>query len=127
MNTQLQVILKRCDFNMDQCENFDTFIIRDICVVLEEKDQIWSDFVEHTEPKFKCPFNRTSIKVTNATVNMSYLDHLPLDGYIWVISGKLFKSIPNVRYKKQLLFCMMSESKITKSNWKDRNKVSKQN
>lgn len=105
---------------MDQCENFNTFIIRDICTILGEKNKIWSDFVKHTEPKAKCPFNITSMKVKNATIDLSYIEHLPLAGFIWVIHSKLFKAIPNVRYKKQLLFCALAESKVTKSNRVDK-------
>lgn len=118
--------MKRCDFNMDECEDFNTYVIRDICTVLDEKDRMWSNLVEHTEPRIKCPFNVKTIKVTNATVDLSYADELPLDGYVWLIYGKLFKPIPKIRHKKQLLICIMGESKITKTPREDRNKVSKQ-
>lgn len=101
---------------MDDCENFNTFIIRDICAIIDEKNKMWTDVVEHTEPRPKCPFDKKSLKMTNATWDMSYVDHLPLDGHIWIFFMKLFKSIPNVRHKKESIFCMMFESKITKSH-----------
>lgn len=100
---------------MDECVNFDTFVIHDFCSMIDRKGKIWSDFIEHTEPKLTCPSSSKFVKVTNATFDMGYIERLPLDGHIWIFYIKLFKPIPNVRHKKESLFCMMFESKITKS------------
>lgn len=103
---------------MTQCINFQTFVIRDICKIADQKNQIWSDAIEHTQPKAKCPLNKGSIKITNATIDLIYLTYLPIEGYTWTIVGKAFKSIANLKHKKQLLFCIMSEATVTKANRK---------
>lgn len=99
---------------MDECENFRTIVVRDICPVLDRKNALWTDLVEHTNPKASCPFNMTSMQVSNATLDLSYMDHLALDGFIWTFFFKVFKPIPNVRYKKEILLCLAIESKVTK-------------
>lgn len=100
---------------MTHCEHFDTLIIRDICKVLNQKNRMWSDFIGHTQPKVACPLNTTSIKVSNATVDLGYVSYLPLDGYTWITSLKLYKSVESARRKKELLFCIMNEATITKT------------
>lgn len=109
---QFQLIGKRCNIERTQCENFGTFVIRDACKVLDQKNQYWSDLIAHTRPRAKCPFQATTIKIMNATFDFSKLVHFPMDGYTWVVNYKIFKSIPNVRYKKRLLFCMISEATV---------------
>lgn len=108
-NFQFQLIPKRCDFNLTQCETFDTITIRDICKVLDMGDQIWTDFMAHTQPKAKCPFKMNSIRVINATVDLGYIANLPLDGYAWIFDFKSFQPVAKTRYKKRLLYCGMSE------------------
>lgn len=115
MNFQIQVISKRCDFNMTECEHFHTFIIRDICKIFEQKNQIWSNFIAHTQPRAKCPFKAIPVKVKNATVDFSYITHLPIGGYTYIMTIKVFKSIPNVRHRKQMLFCILNESSAIES------------
>lgn len=105
----------RCDFNMTKCEPFHTFIIRDICKIFEQKNQMWTEVVAHTKPRVKCPFKAVPVKVTNATVDFSYITHLPLGGYTWIITFKVFKSIPHIRHKKQMIFCILSESSAIES------------
>lgn len=103
---------------MTKCEDFDTFVIRDICKIADQKHQIWSDVIEHTQPKAKCPLNKGSIRVTNATIDYIYLAYLPIEGYTWTVFGKAFKPIANVKHKKQLLFCIVVEATTTKTSRK---------
>lgn len=101
---------------MNQCENFGAYPIPDLCKILDQKNKIWSDTVEHTQPKAKCPFNTTSIKVINATVNLAYIAHIPfLSDYAWVFYFKAFKPINKMRYKKRLIFCYIAEATITRA------------
>lgn len=99
---------------MNQCENFDTFVICDICKIINQKNQYWSDLIAHTEPRAKCPFKPSTMKIVNATMDFSYLAYLPMDGYSWIFTIKFFKPIANIRYKKRSLFCIMSESTVLK-------------
>lgn len=111
---QLHVLSSRCDFNGSQCENYDIFIIRDICQIFSLQDQIWTDFMVHTQPKFNCPLNMKSIKVTNATVDVGYVAYLPFDGYRWSFVFKAFKS--SARHKKQLVYCGTYEANVIKTH-----------
>lgn len=70
--------------------------------------------MEHTQPKALCPFSMTSIKITNATVDLGLVSYLPLDGYTWITSLKLYKPIA-IRHKKEMLFCILSEATITQT------------
>lgn len=113
---QLQVTSKRCDFQMTRCETYDIFTIRDLCKVIELSDQFWTDFMVHTHPKAKCPFNMKTIKVTNATVDLGYLSYLPLEGYNWTFFFKAFQSIAKTKDKYRLIYCGISEVNITKAH-----------
>lgn len=112
---QIQILSKRCDFNMNQCEHFHNFVIHDICKIFDQTNQIWSDFIAHTKPRAKCPFKAVPVKVMNATVDFSYIANLPLGGYAYILTFKVFKSIPNVRYKKEMFFCFLVESNVVNS------------
>lgn len=103
---------------MTQCEDYDTIMIRDACKMLSLSNQMWTEFAQHTIPKAKCPFNMTSIKVTNATVDLGYIAHLPLEGYYWSFLFKVFKPILRLRNKKKMLFCGSYEAIITKTHQK---------
>lgn len=86
--------------------------------MVDQKNQIWSDAVDHTEPRAKCPLKKGTIKVTNASIDYGYIAFLPIEGYTWTVFGKAFKPIANVKHKKQMLFCIMVESTVTKSSRK---------
>lgn len=103
----MQVTSERCDLNLTECEHFDVFSIRDVCRVMQMRNQIWSEFYEHTEPRIQCPFKKTTIKLINAPFDLGYVAHLPLAGYTWKFIGKAFKSVGKVRPKKRLIFCIM--------------------
>lgn len=106
---------------MTNCETFDTIIVRDMCKTLDQGSHgMWSDFIEHSQPKIKCPFRPPLIKTMNAVVDLGLVSHLPLDGYNWLIAIKLFKSIGNSHHKKTLLFCIMCEATITKTRERGR-------
>lgn len=90
--------------------------IPDLCKILDQKNKIWSDAVEHTQPRAKCPFNTTSIKVIDATLNLAYIAYVPfISGYTWVLYFKAFKPIKKMRYKKRLIFCFIAEATVTRA------------
>lgn len=105
---------------MTNCESYDTLIVHDICKVLNQKSKMWSDFIERSQPKIRCPFKPPLVNTMNSTVNLGLVSHLPLDGYTWLISLKLYKSIANNRHKKTLLFCIMSEATITRTREREK-------
>lgn len=107
---------------MTKCEKYDSLLSRDICSVMSRKNQMWSEFIEHSQPKIKCPFNVPSIKLTNAYIDLGIVSHLPLDGYIWLTTLKIYKSTANIRLKKVLLFCMTCEATITRARRQRGNK-----
>lgn len=101
---------------MSQCENFGTYPISDVCQILDQKNKIWSDSVAHTQPRAKCPFNKTSVKVTNATINLAYITFLPfISDYTWILYFKAFKPINHLRHKKRLVHCFIVEATATKA------------
>lgn len=83
-------------------------------------NQFWTDFMVHTKPIAKCPFNMKSIMVTNATIDFGYIANLPIDGYTWILLFKCFQPIKKARYQKSLLYCGTSEITITKNQMKNK-------
>lgn len=81
---------------------------------MNDKNQFWREIVTHMEPKPICPFDVSSIKIMNFTMDLGFAARLPLDGYTWITSIKLYKPIAHVRHRKHLLFCFIAEATITK-------------
>lgn len=104
---------------MNECENFLTFVMPDICKVLDQKDKIWTDFVRHTQPMAMCPFKKGKSKVVNATILPNYLRNLSfLRQRTVTLIWKFYKPIKNIRHKKRLLFCFMAEATVKSSRTK---------
>ena len=101
------MLTKRCDLNGTACEKFDAFNLPDVCKLLNLQDKLWTDFMAHTQPKLRCPINIKSMKIINATVDLGYISHLPLDGHSWSFTIKSFKT--NARHKKRLAYCVVFE------------------
>lgn len=111
----MQVIAERCDNNMTHCEVFDSFIVHDICRLMNLTDQLWTGLMSNTEPPMKCPFEKTTIKIKNAIVDLGYIAHLPLSGYTWKFTFKSFKTPAKVRRKKRFLSCIAFQVTVTKA------------
>lgn len=111
-NFQLQLISKRCDYNVTHCEVHDTLSIRDICKLMGLEAQFWSEFMKNV-PKINCPFEKSTIKIPDATVELGYIAHLPLDGYTWIFTEKVFKSVKG-RKIKRMVFCVAFQVTIRK-------------
>lgn len=112
---KVQLKSTRCDLNLTQCENYDTVTHPNICEIMNKYIKVYTDLADRMKPNPKCPLDMPSIKILNATVDLSFAARLPLDGFTWITSIKLYKSIAHVRHKKQLLFCLISQNTITKS------------
>lgn len=69
----------------------------------------------HMQPNVKCPIKLRNVKIVNATIDFSLIAHVPLDGYTWILSNKIFQHLPNVRHRKRLLMCLISSATITKN------------
>lgn len=106
------MISKRCDFNMTNCESYDIMNIRDICKIFELEDQLWSEFMNHVNPKITCPFKKGAHKITEALVDVGYIAHLPIHGFLWV-TEKVYK-VTKRRKKKRLVFCVTFELRVQK-------------
>lgn len=90
-------------------------MVHDICRLMDLKDQLWSGFMSSTKPPMKCPFKKTTFKIINATVDLGYIAHLPLSGYIWKFTFKAFKPNTKARRKKRFLFCVAFQVTVTKA------------
>lgn len=82
---------------------------------MDLEGQLWSELLKGVRPKVGCPFNKTTYTVTDAVVDFGYVAHLPLDGYTWTITDKIFKPGVKKRQKKRLLFCESFEFTIQKN------------
>lgn len=72
--------------------------------------------MSHLQPRLMCPFNYTSIQVTNAIVDLSFISHLPLDGYSWLIYLNLFENNNDDKKRKKKVFCITCKTTITKTH-----------
>lgn len=109
-------IAQGCDLKMNKCDSWQSFTIPDMCKVFEQKNQIWSDLVAHTQPRMKSPIKPSTIRVRNATSDTTFITYLPLDDRIWTVTFRTFKRIPNIRFKKRLVSCLMVEAAIFKND-----------
>lgn len=87
--------------------------MRDICRLMDLKDQLWTDFMSQTE--LKCPFKKTVVKVDHGIIDLGYIAHLPLSGYTWIFTFKVFHSDAKTRNKKKQIFCLNVRMTVTKS------------
>lgn len=115
---QIQVNAKGCDLHMNRCDNQHTLYLPDLCKIANQKSQIWNEAFTHIHPKMNCPLKPPNYRFVNATMDISFISHLPLDGFIWTITIKTFKPIPNIRHKKRMVFCLMAEGSILRVNRK---------
>lgn len=74
--------------------------------------------MSHTQPRLMCPFNYTSIQVSDAIVDLSFVSHLPLDGYSWLVHLNLFENNGDDQLKKKKVFCITCRTTITKTHRK---------
>lgn len=112
------MIAKRCDFDLTQCESFNSVTIPDVCKILDMEDQLWTDFMAHTHPRIQCRYKPTTIKVMNATIDAGYVAHFPLDGYMWTFTLKMYK---RVGHRKIVLYCQSFDVVVTKIQANRRN------
>lgn len=103
---------------MSRCENHHTLYLTDLCKIVNQKNRIWNEIVPHIHPKMDCPLKPPNYQFVNATIDISFVSYLPLDGFIWTITIKTFKAIPKVRHKKRMVFCLMAEGSVLKVNRK---------
>lgn len=110
---------------MNQCDNHYTVVLPDICKIFNMKNQLWTDLAAQTHPQLRCPLKPPTLEVINATTDLSVLSHLPIEGFIWTLTFKIFRPIPNVRHKKRLLYCLIVEGSVVKDKMK-KNKIKKE-
>lgn len=99
---------------MNRCDNHHTLYLPDLCKIVNQKNEIWNEIISHIHPKMSCPLKPPTYRFVNATIDMSFISYLPLDGFIWTITFKTFKPIPNVRHKKRMVHCWMVEGSIVR-------------
>lgn len=99
---------------MNQCDNHFTFVLPDICKVFNLKNNMWSDLAASANPRLRCPIKPPGFEIRNATIDLNYLSYLPLEGFTWTVTFKIFKPIRNVRHKKKMLFCIINEGSVVK-------------
>ena len=105
----------RCSLDLKLCEKWKTFNIKDVCKRIEDKNKFYSELFSSIEPKLECPFKAGNYTIDRALVDLVVLRFLPMDGFIWILTGKLVTSEKGSKIKK-VIACLIFEMKVTRGN-----------
>jgi hypothetical protein len=108
----------RCSLDMKTCEKYSALIIREMCKKLKDKKAFYYSALEQISPPFQCPFKAGIYTIAPLSIDLSLLSLFSyLDGYVWVVTFRLVLYDSESKTKKTI-FCINSETKITKTRIK---------
>ncbi|XP_049963319.1 uncharacterized protein LOC126484031 [Schistocerca serialis cubense] len=87
------VDLKRCEskYETHTCKQFMTKVKEDLCEHIHDSGEVWSDFIEKTEPAVNCPIKEGIYHSYNAFLDASPLENAP-EGY-WLVDIRAMKGM----------------------------------
>jgi hypothetical protein len=99
---------------MKTCEKYPAVVIREMCKKLKDKKAFYYSALEQISPPFQCPFKTGIYTMAQSSLDLSMLSVFSfMDGYIWVVTFRLVLYDSESKSKKTI-FCINSETKITK-------------
>ena len=111
----LVIETSRCSLDLTICEKVNPVNIKGLCDKF--KDLAFSNMFSSIRPKLECPIKAGNYTLNKATFDLKLVSIFPLAGNVWVVSFKFV--VPEKEKKtKKIVFCMMSETKITRANRK---------
>lgn len=69
----------KCDLERKKCEKYDTYVLKNVCKILAEKNGIFTSAVSMVHPKVRCPL-RGNYYFENAIFDTKIFAVLPIDG-----------------------------------------------
>jgi hypothetical protein len=110
---ELVIEANRCSLQMENCEKYANFRTDKICEKLELKKQILGSIARAITPPLHCPVKPGNYSLGNPVVDVSILNVLNFDGYIWVSTYKLVTTNSTTKLKK-IILCYNTEVKMVK-------------
>ena len=109
---EFTIDVNKCDQGMKKCEKNPTQKLKKPCQRLTDTRAFYYPTLTSIQPKIECPIIAQRYTATNATLDLSPFTYLPINGYIWVISLKLFSGIDKAR---ELAMCVEINLKTSKT------------
>lgn len=103
------VEVNRCDPEMKKCEKNPKQHFKHICRRLSDKKAFYYNALSTLHPQLECPVKAQRYTATNSSVDLTPFTFLPISGYIWLVTLKLYSGEEKV---KEIALCIELELKI---------------
>jgi hypothetical protein len=103
----------RCSFDMKTCTKYTNFRIDQICEKFESKNPLYASVCATVSPPLHCPVKAGNYSMGSTVVDLSILNVLNFDGYIWLATVK-FVTTNSTTKLKRVIMCYNTEIKMVK-------------
>jgi hypothetical protein len=107
---ELTIDVNKCDPDMKKCEKNPTQTFKQMCLKLKDKKSFYYSILSPFHPTLECPVKAQEYTAANATIDLTPLTFLPVNGYIWMITGKIFSG-----HAREIVFCIEANLKIVRT------------
>jgi hypothetical protein len=107
---ELTIDVNKCDSDMKKCEKNPTQTFKQVCLKLKDKKSFYYSILSPFEPAFECPLKPQQYTTMNSSIDLTPLTFLPVNGYIWIITGKFIAG-----HAREIAFCLESNLKIVRT------------
>lgn len=112
-NIEMVLETNKCSLDMKKCEKYSNHNIPNMCIKFRENNAFYSAAFASIHPPLRCPIKPGNYTADDSTFDMTAIQMLPIDGYVWVITFKLVASESGSKTKR-IVFCLNTETKIAK-------------
>lgn len=105
----------KCTSDLKTCEKYATVNFREMCKRFQEKNRFYSGLFENIKPPLSCPIQPGNYSIEEASIDLTPVSFVPLDGFTWLVTFKFVSSTKGSKVKKTVL-CLNSETKIYRTN-----------
>lgn len=109
----------RCSLDMKICEKFMTFNIKEVCKRMVDPMPLYASVFKNIQPPLKCPVEAGNYTVLPVEMDVSIMNLMPLDGYIYLTNIKISSATANGGKSKKIAWCVTAEIKIEKVRIKE--------
>lgn len=108
---EISIDLNRCDLEMKKCEKLPTQKHKNVCRNLNVKKTFYHNAWKTLDPPLECPFRAQRYTATNSSMDLTPFTLLPLSGYMWIITAKLYSGDEKAR---QVALCLDLNMKVVR-------------
>ena len=102
----------RCSLDLKFCEKWKNVNVKEMCAKFVDKNMFFADVMNAIKPKLECPIKAGNYTLDRTSLVFTALRMFPMEGHVWVITGKFISFVKESKTKKVIL-CMNGEVKVT--------------